>query len=119
MRFLSIPTRPLALLLVLAAAPAAGQPAPADPISPAGYRPGVDVLDFRFRLALSDASDRIEGEAAVTVRFTTAELPALVLDLVAPDAPGSPGMTVSAVTEDGTPVPFSQSDGRLHVPLAT
>ena len=120
MRFLSNPwplliLRPLLLLLI--AAPALGQPAPADPISPAGYRPGIDVEHYAFSLALSDASDRIEGEATVSVRFTTADVPALVLDLVGPTGSGT-GMTVRAVTENGADVPFEQANDRLRIPLA-
>jgi aminopeptidase N len=115
MRFLSTPWLLLALLF---AAPALGQPSPADPISPAGYRPGVDVEHYAFGLALSDASDRIEGEATVDVRYTAAGLPALVLDLVGPTAEGT-GMTVSAVTENGTAVDFEQAGNQLRIPLAT
>src|SRR6056297_3197810 len=106
MRFFPIPPSLhwSALALVLAAAPALGQPTPADPISPAGYRPGIDVEHYAFGLALSDDSDRIEGEATLDVRYTAAEIPVLVLDLIGPTADGT-GMTVSAVTENGESIP--------------
>jgi aminopeptidase N len=105
------------LAVLLAAAPALGQPTPADPISPAGYRPGVDVEHYAFALALSDATDEIEGEATIDVRFTAADVPALVLDLVGPTGAGT-GMTVRAVAENGAPVAFEQTDGQLRIPLA-
>ncbi len=108
---------PHLLSLALFVAPAAGQPAPADPVGPAGYRPGVDVERYTFRLGLTDASDRIEGEADVAVRFTAAGLPALVLDLVGPAGDGT-GMTVADVTEDGRPVAFEQAENTLRIPLA-
>ncbi len=111
MRLLSL------LVLVLLVGPAAGQPAPADPVGPAGYRPGVDVERYTFRLGLTDASDRIEGEADLAVRFTTGGLPALVLDLVGPNADAT-GMTVARVTEDGEPVAFEQTEDALQIPLA-
>lgn len=119
MRFFSNPLRLAAMLLLAAstfATPALGQPAPADPVGPAGYRPGVDVEHYAFGLTLSDASDRIEGEAAVTVRYTAAGVPALVLDLVGPTADGR-GMTVSALAENGVPVPFEQAGNQLRIPL--
>jgi len=112
MRF--FPIRLFFLTLLLAAAPALGQPTPADPISPAGYRPGIDVEHYDFALALSDDSDRIEGEATLDVRYTVAEVPALVLDLIGPTAAGT-GMTVSAVTENGEPVAFEQANNRLRI----
>ncbi len=118
MRLLLVSLLLLPFLLLPVAVSAVAQPAPADPVGPAGYRPGVDAERYTFRLGLTDASDRIEGEADVAVRFTAAGLPALVLDLVGPRADGT-GMTVGRVTEDGRPVAFEQTDTALRIPLAT
>lgn len=106
------------IILLLVAAPASAQPAPAAPVGPDGYRPGIDVLRYAFGITLSDASDRIEGEARLDVRFTADTVSVLVLDLVAPAAPNGPGMIVSAVFEGERSVPFRHTGDRLIVPLA-
>ncbi|MDX1530590.1 MAG: M1 family metallopeptidase [Rhodothermales bacterium] len=111
--------RPLCLLALLLLTPTgAAQPSPADPVGPEGYRPGVDVLRYRFDLALSDETDRIGGRAALDVRFTADTLTVLPLDLIAPGAPDEPGMTVTAVTEEGQPVPFRHAGDRLLIDIA-
>lgn len=105
--------------------------APAAASQPATLRrtptPGLDVLDYRFRLVLTDASDRIDGEATVTATATQ-PLHEIVLDLVGVGADGK-GMAVTGVSEpfDGctdacspSPVRFTQRDGLLVLdrPLA-
>jgi aminopeptidase N len=104
---------------LLLAVPAAAQPAPASPVGPEGYRPGVDVLRYGFDVTLTDASDTIEGVATLDVRFTADTLTVLPLDLVAAGSTRGTGMTVSAVTEEGRPVAFRHRGDRLELVLGS
>ena len=81
----------------------------------AAPHPGIDVLHYTFRLTLSDASDRVQGEATVRLRVESDTLTAARLDLIGVD--GGTGMRVTSVTEDGAPVTFSQSNNHVHVAL--
>jgi aminopeptidase N len=101
--------------VLLAALLGAPDPAVADTYP---RQPGVDVLNYSFRLTLSDATDVIEGEATVTARFA-AGVNELSLDLAQPRTSASgPGMTVTSVTEFGTALRFDHGSGRLRIHLA-
>ena len=78
-------------------------------------QPGVDAIHYVFRLTLEDASDRITGEATVTLRVAE-RIGEVFLDLASPAA--DKGMTVSAVTIAGRAVAFTHERDRLRVPLA-
>src|SRR5262245_57362846 len=78
-------------------------------------QPGVDALHYVFRVALSDASNEIEGEAVVRVRLTADDVARVVLDLATPT--GGRGMTVKAVSLGGKPIAFAHKDDRLTLPL--
>ena len=81
-------------------------------------QPGVDVVQYSFRLTLGDASDEIEGEAAVDFRVQQDGLETLSLDLVQPKPPAvAKGMTVSAVTEGDKAVSFEHANDRLSIHL--
>ena len=103
---------PLSLTLALAAATA--QPAP--PNQARGGPAGVDVEAYSFALTLSDASDRIEGQATVTVRLTSDTVTVVPLNLVTAQTDGR-GMTVATVTEAGAARAFSHAGDRLAVRL--
>ena len=81
-------------------------------------QPGVDIVHYAFHLTLSDETDVIEGEAAITFRVVHDGVTTLALDLVQPKS-GTPdrGMTVSAVTESGKPVTFEHAGDRLTLRL--
>lgn len=79
-------------------------------------QPGVDALHYVFRIALGDASDAIEGEASVRVRFLRDGVEELALDLASPV--GEKGMTVDSVTCAGQPVSFEHRDDRLRLRLS-
>jgi len=99
--------------LVVGAATACAQPARGPATLP---QPGIDVQDYDFRLALSDTTDRIEGEATVHLRVTSDTLSAVRLDLVGPpDGPNETGMQVSSVTANGASVPYAQSNDLLRI----
>ena len=78
---------------------------------------GIDVEHYVFRLALTDDSDKITGEATVTVRFRQEGVTGLTLDLASP-AQGK-GMTVSTVTGlGGTALTYSHESDRLAISMA-
>jgi aminopeptidase N len=81
-------------------------------------QPGIDVLHYAFRLALTDDSDAIDGEATVGFRVLENGVATLVLDLAQP-SPGAAGrgMTVTGVTESGSPLRFEHAQDRLRVLL--
>ena len=78
---------------------------------------GVDILHYAFRLNLSDESDVIEGETAVTFRVQKAGLTLLTLDLIRQRGAGEKGMSVTAVSENGKELKFQHPLDKLQIPL--
>ena len=85
---------------------------------------GVDAIHYVFRLALSDASDRIAGEATVTVKFLLDKVGDVQLDLTSPSA--GKGMSVQSVRRGSvteTPGPaadnvvYTHANNRLRLVL--
>jgi aminopeptidase N len=64
---------------------------------------GVDVLHYTFRLSFSDASNELQGETTIDLRFLQDNISEVTLDLT--------GMTVTSVT----PGTYTHSDGRLRI----
>lgn len=95
-----------ALLTALPPGQAAGDPYP--------RQPGVDVVHYLFRLGFTDDSDRITGNATVTLRLAEG-LGEVWLDLASASA--ARGMTISGVSIGGHPAPFAHADDRLRVSL--
>jgi aminopeptidase N len=112
-----IPCRRLLLLLPLLLT--AGANAPPDPYP---VQRDVDVQHYLFRLELRDESDRIEGVAELTVRFTAAGRTSFALDLAGatPEREGK-GMTVQGVEHltggSGTPLTWRHEGDRLSITL--
>ncbi len=71
-------------------------------------QPGVDVEHYAFRIALSDLTDEIRGEARVD--FRAAGVSELYLDFAS-------GMMVDGVTSGGTALAFEHRGGRLRIAL--
>jgi len=71
------------------------------------YNPGIDVQHYDFSLQVSDTSDRIIGEAIVTVQFKTPS-DSFHLDL-------SGAMHVSSVKKNNKPVKFTQTKDLLII----
>ncbi len=67
---------------------------------------GVDVLHYTFRLSFTDASNELQGEAAIDVRFLEDNIGEVVFDLT--------GMTVTGVS----PGTYTHSDGHLRIATA-
>lgn len=82
--------------------------------------PGIDALNYAFRLELTDSSDALIGEMTMDLRFVSPDVRAVRLDLVKRSAAlDGKGMTVSAVLLDGTAVPFTHENHELRIPLPT
>jgi len=82
-------------------------------------QPAVDVLHYRFALALDDAKDELSGTAAIDVRFVRDGATSLWLDLVGVDAATGRGMRVESVTSGGDAVPFVHEGDRLTLRIAS
>ncbi len=80
--------------------------------------PGFDVINYAFRIKLSDQTDKIECEATVDVRYLQAGATELRLDLVnATEALGNKGMTVSRVMHNGTELTYTHQGNDLKINL--
>lgn len=81
--------------------------------------PEIDILHYRFQLALSDDTDEIRGEAAVAVRFLAAGITELRLDLmnVTPENSGK-GMKVESVMAEESPLRYVHRGDVLQIALA-
>ncbi len=118
MRTARTPALSTLCVLVLGAAPAGTVGSGGGPTPPDDYprRIGIDVEHYRFELTLSDATDRIEGRATVSVRFTANGVAELPLDLTGPSGDGT-GMTVSAVESRGAPLTYTHDADVLAIDL--
>ncbi len=76
---------------------------------------GVDALHYTFRITLGKSGDDISGEATADIRFLSAGVQTLLLDLASPEA--GKGMTVSEVSSGATPLAFSHQQNRLAIAL--
>ncbi|MEM7416075.1 MAG: M1 family metallopeptidase [Gemmatimonadota bacterium] len=79
-------------------------------------RIGIDVEHYRFELTLTDDTDRIRGRATVRVRYTSAGVTSLPLDLINERSDGG-GMTVTGVEMDGQPLRFAHQEDILGITL--
>jgi aminopeptidase N len=99
-------TRATALVCLAAAAHAQTSPRERRSV----YQPGIDVLDYDFRLELPDTGAFLRADVTVTVRREPG-VPSLTLDLV-------DGLTVRAVALNGRAVASRRPHGRIEIPLA-
>jgi aminopeptidase N len=95
------------------AAPAADSSRWDDDAAPAEGHPGIDAEHYDFALRLREDTDRIDGAAAVRVRFVRDAVDTLALDLVKKD--GRTGMRVDSVTWKERAVGFDHEGARLRV----
>lgn len=78
----------------------------------------IDILNYRFQLELSDASDEIKCLETVDVRFSHEGVTDLRFDLVKAAEPTARGMRVNQVTTDGGALVFSHDRNELLIRLA-
>lgn len=82
--------------------------------------PGIDALNYAFRLELTDTSDAIVGELTMDLRFVASGVQAIRLDLTNADSSrGGKGMRVSGVTLNGDAATFTHANDALIIPLAS
>jgi aminopeptidase N len=98
----------------------AGLATPASPpaVPPDTYprNPGIDAVNYAFRLELSDSSNAIRGELVFDLRVLSADATTLRLDLINRSvALGGKGMTT--VERDGAATPFTHTGDELRIPL--
>lgn len=80
--------------------------------------PRIDILNYAFRINLSDSSDIIRCEAEIDVRYLADGVQILRLDLVkASAALNNKGMTVLFVRANGNPLPFKHENTSLYITL--
>lgn len=94
------------------------------PISAEAFRdlypknPNIDVINYVFKLELSDTTDEIIGEATVDVRFLADGISELRLDLVnASKELGGKGMNISSVTSNGKRVEYRHEKNAVFIKL--
>jgi aminopeptidase N len=80
-------------------------------------QPGIDAQHYIFKLAFSDDTDEIAGEATVEFRFVKDGVAEVALDLTS--VADGKGMTVIAVTSAGAPAEFTHQSDRLVIKLAS
>lgn len=80
--------------------------------------PGIDAVNYAFRLELTDSSNAIRGELVFDLRVLSADATVLRLDLINRSvALGGKGMLVTAVERDGAAAPYTHSGDELRIPL--
>ena len=80
--------------------------------------PNIDVINYIFKLELSDKTDEITGEATIEVNFLVDGIRELRLDLInqSKDLNGK-GMLVSSAASDGKAVEFRHENNALFIKL--
>jgi len=80
--------------------------------------PNIDVINYIFKLELSDGTDEIIGEATIEVNFLVDGIRELRLDLInqSKDLNGK-GMLVSSAASDGKAVEFRHENNALFIKL--
>jgi aminopeptidase N len=82
--------------------------------------PKIDVLNYQFKIELSDATDEIKCEVTIDVRYLGDGIESLRLDLVkASETLGNKGMTVSGILSDGKRLDYSHEGDELKIKLPT
>lgn len=80
--------------------------------------PKIDVLNYAFRILLSDGTSEIKCEATIDVRYMGAGIEILRLDLVkASAALGNKGMTVHSIVFNGQSLSFTHEGEELKIKL--
>jgi aminopeptidase N len=80
--------------------------------------PNIDVINYIFKLELSDSTDEITGEATVDVRFLSAGISELRLDLInqSKELDGK-GMKVNTVKSGGKNIKYRHEQNALIISL--
>ena len=80
----------------------------------------IDILNYTFAIALSDATDEIRCQVTVDLRFKEKDVRQLRLDLTqAAAALGNKGMTVTGVVSGGKELAFTHQNDELLISFGT
>ncbi len=79
-------------------------------------QPAFDVQHYTFNLVLNDDNNLVKGSAVITISFLQS-VTGIDIDLVKKNSSGK-GMTVTALLEEGHPVPFQQAEDWVHIDAA-
>ena len=79
----------------------------------------IDILNYVFRLVLSDDTDVINGETTVDIRFLTDGVEEFSLDLIGTSAGSTTGMTVTGVTEGSNSLRFVHENNKVKIYLSS
>lgn len=80
----------------------------------------IDILNYTFAIALSDATDEIRCQVTVDLRFKEKDVRQLRLDLIqAAAALGNMGMTVTGVVSGGKELAFTHQNDELLISFGT
>ena len=80
--------------------------------------PNIDVINYQFRIELSDTTDEIACEETIEVRYLVAGVTKLRLDLIkASEAMENKGMVVSQVISEGKVLEFAHENDALNITL--
>ncbi len=78
----------------------------------------IDVINYLFKLELSDKTDEIVGESTVDVRFVSGGVQEIMFDLIKFSKElDNKGMTVSAVTSGGKALEFRHENNSVYIKL--
>lgn len=80
--------------------------------------PRIDIINYAYKIKLSDATDKIEAEATVEARFLADGVTTLRLDLTNIGTDGK-GMTVSKVISEGKELNYTHQNNVLLITLPT
>ena len=80
--------------------------------------PKIDILNYAFKIGLSDTSDEIQGVAKIDVRYLSDGVTSLRFDLIkASPALGNKGMTVTHVLSEGKSLNYKHENEALFIEL--
>ncbi|MGI8545325.1 MAG: M1 family metallopeptidase [Aridibacter sp.] len=81
--------------------------------------PNIDVINYIFKLELSDSTDEINGEVTIDANFLVDGIRELRLDLInASKELNGKGMKVSRVTSDGKAVVYRHENNAVFIKLS-
>jgi aminopeptidase N len=80
---------------------------------------GIDIQHYTFKLVLSDSTDLIRGNTRIQIKFLSAGINKINLDLTEYDSSTGKGMKVSRIEHDGKPLKFIQLKDQLEINLAS
>ncbi len=86
-----------------------------------GYpkNPNIDVINYIFKIELSDTTDEIVVDLTVDVRFVGKDVKKMRLDLInASSKLGNKGMMVSSVSSNGNALKFTHNNDELFIHLS-